>query len=347
MVYYLLQLVELKKLEEEGFGVYVDKNRMEQDKIFPIRNCFAAFVKKDILDLPDKFFDMTKSSDCNRDLYVSNYDRDMDINMKKVTAVYHADKHRLTISLETNMSTSKLIFFFHLRKVFYISIRNDKTSSNENITNFIFSGSASNKIKELNMAMKRKFGYKTPDRNALDDLASAVRKEKELECPAGFAKEDMASSEEDIEDLVFQRNILPDRTGVFDIDFPESPKVSKGKGKRSSVSRATKNSDKIQRDVAAISSGLHPSTDVTDTSKDTSEVDEGSENNELDIHGNIRPSGVSTSQNVNLKPNTSDESERDITDTEIIQVAVKSKKCSLCFNMYILFYIIFAHKFHI
>ena len=106
MFYLLLKLVELKKLEEEGFGVYVDKSRMEQDKIFPIKNCFAAFVKKDILDLPDKFFDMTKSSDCNRDVYVSNYDRDMDINLKKVAAVYHADKHRLTISLETNMSDS-------------------------------------------------------------------------------------------------------------------------------------------------------------------------------------------------------------------------------------------------
>ena len=40
--------VELKKLECEGFGVYIDKNRMENDKIFPSKNCFAAFVKKDI-----------------------------------------------------------------------------------------------------------------------------------------------------------------------------------------------------------------------------------------------------------------------------------------------------------
>ena len=102
----LLILVELKKLEEEGFGVYVDKSRMEKDKIFPIKNCFAAFVKKDLLDLPDKFFELTKSSDCNREVYVINYDKDMDISLKKVAAIYHADKHRLTISLETNMSDS-------------------------------------------------------------------------------------------------------------------------------------------------------------------------------------------------------------------------------------------------
>ena len=195
----------------------------------------------------------------------------------------------------------------------------------KNFKIIIFSGSASNKIKELHMARKRRFGYKTPDRNALDELASEVRKEKELECPPGFSKEDIASSEEDIEDLVFQRNVLPDRTGVFDIDFPESPKVSKGRGKRSNISKPTKKSDKIQRDVAAISSGLHPSTEVAETSNENSKVDEGSDNNELDIHGNIRPSGVSTSQNIIPKPITSDESDRDITDTEIIQVSVKSK----------------------
>ena len=189
----------------------------------------------------------------------------------------------------------------------------------------IISGSASNKIKELHMARKRRFGYKTPERTALDELASEVRKEKELECPAGFSKEDMASSEEDIVDLVFQRNVLPDRTGVFDIDFPESPKVSKGRGKRSNISKPTKKSDEIQRNVAAISSGLHPSTEVADTSNENAKVDEGSDNNELDIHGNIRPSGVSTSQNIIPKPITSEESDRDITDTEMIQVSVKSK----------------------
>ena len=83
-------------------------------KSFQLRIAFAAFVKKDILDLPDKFFDMTKSSDCSREVYVTNYDKEMDISLKKVAAVYHADKHRLTISLETNMSDSKIFFFLQL-----------------------------------------------------------------------------------------------------------------------------------------------------------------------------------------------------------------------------------------
>ena len=35
--------------------MYVDKTTMEVDKLLQAKNCFAAFVKKDILDMPDKF----------------------------------------------------------------------------------------------------------------------------------------------------------------------------------------------------------------------------------------------------------------------------------------------------
>ena len=189
----------------------------------------------------------------------------------------------------------------------------------------IFLGSASNKIKELHMTRRCRYGYKTPERTALDVLGSEVRKEKELQCPQGFSKEDMASSEEDIEDLVFERNVLPDRTGVFDLDFPESPKVSKGRGKRSNIANSSKIPNKMEREVTGISSGLHLSTEIGHTSKDNPTLDEQSESNELDIHGNIRPSGVSTSQSINPKPITSEDSDRDITDTETITVSVKSK----------------------
>ena len=175
------------------------------------------------------------------------------------------------------------------------------------------------------MGRRRRYGYKTPERTALDDLASEQRKEQELQCPEGFSKEDMASSEEDIEDLVFQKNVLPDRTGVFDLDFPESPKISKGRGKRSNIPKQITIPKQIQREVADMSSGLHPSTDAGHTSKENPTVNEESENTELDINGNIRPSGVSTSESNIPKPITSDDSEREITDTEIIQVAVKSK----------------------
>ena len=111
----ILISVELKKLDSEGFGVYIDKNRMEDDKIFPSKNCFAAFVKKDILDLTDKFFDMTRTGECTRDTYVTNYDKNMDLSLKKVAAVYHSDKHKLTISKETNMSDSNNFFYYKIK----------------------------------------------------------------------------------------------------------------------------------------------------------------------------------------------------------------------------------------
>ena len=80
-------------------------------KYFP-----PKIVKKDILDLPDKFFDMTRTGDCTREMYVTNYDKDMDLSLKKVAAVYHPDKHRLTISLETNMSESYNFFLYSKKK---------------------------------------------------------------------------------------------------------------------------------------------------------------------------------------------------------------------------------------
>ena len=115
--YIFFHLVELKKLQSKGFGVYVDKSKMEIDKIFPTKQCFAAFVKRDILDLPEKFFEMATASECTKEMYVTNYDKAMDMNLKKVAALYHQDKHRLNISLESNMSDSKY-YFLTLSKLF-------------------------------------------------------------------------------------------------------------------------------------------------------------------------------------------------------------------------------------
>ena len=92
----------------------MDKTSMEVDKLFPAKNCFAAFVKKDILDMPDKFFDYATSSECTKEMYILNNDKSMETSLKKVAAVYHPDKHRFTISLESNMSDNN--FFFDFKK---------------------------------------------------------------------------------------------------------------------------------------------------------------------------------------------------------------------------------------
>ena len=101
-------------MEAEGSGAYMDKTTIEVDKLFPAKNSFAAFVKKDILDMPEKFFEHATSSECIKRMYVLNYDKSIDTSLKKVAAVYHADKHRLTISLESNMSERN--FFYYLKK---------------------------------------------------------------------------------------------------------------------------------------------------------------------------------------------------------------------------------------
>ena len=108
-------------MEAEGFGVYVDKSTMEVDKLFRAKNCFAAFVKKDLLDMPGNFFEYAAESECTKEMYVLNYNKSMDTSLKKVAAVYHPDKQRLTISLESNMSDSN--FFILLTKAFDRSIQ--------------------------------------------------------------------------------------------------------------------------------------------------------------------------------------------------------------------------------
>ena len=184
------------------------------------------------------------------------------------------------------------------------------------------------------MTRRCKYGYKTPERTALDDLASEQRREKELECPAGFSKEDMASSEEDIEDLVFQKNVLPDRTGIFDLDFPTSPKVSKGRGKRSHIVKETEKKKINNRDGSDVSSVLDTSAGQCGPSISVQDNTEENGCTDLDINGNIRPSGVSTSQSVILNACTSEESDRDSTDIDTRLVTETTKSKYFMFNIY-------------
>ena len=99
--------VELRKLQDEGFVRYVDRKEMQQDKLFPANNCFSAYVKKDICDMPDKFFQIPVDTECSRDMYVRNYDKKMDLQMKKVTAKYHEKGNDVFLSVTSNMSDSK------------------------------------------------------------------------------------------------------------------------------------------------------------------------------------------------------------------------------------------------
>ena len=88
---------ELTKLSKEGFGRYVDKDEMARDKVLSPRNCFCAYVKMDIDNLNDTFFEMVQDKDCGPQLYTANYDKSINDNMK-ITMKYAIDKDKIRIS---------------------------------------------------------------------------------------------------------------------------------------------------------------------------------------------------------------------------------------------------------
>lgn len=95
------------RLEEEGYLIYIDKERMEEDKLFPKNRCFSAFLKQDMRDLDKKFFKLAKDEECNEDLYETNLNKDIDKVLKQVAAAYVHDLTRLSYSLPSNISDSK------------------------------------------------------------------------------------------------------------------------------------------------------------------------------------------------------------------------------------------------
>ena len=95
-----------------GFSEIVDKERMASDKLFPAKNCFSAFIKKDIKQLENEnlqseFFKLARDKDCNIQSYVTNYDKDMDKICKQVAAKYNSNPDLLRISPIAEGSISK------------------------------------------------------------------------------------------------------------------------------------------------------------------------------------------------------------------------------------------------
>ena len=98
---------ELLKLAEEGFGRYIDKTEMENDKILEPRKCFSAFVKNNIRDVDPNIFRGLNENGCSAESYEVNYTKSMDIVMKKVALQYHTNKDLLFISPKLDPTDSK------------------------------------------------------------------------------------------------------------------------------------------------------------------------------------------------------------------------------------------------
>ena len=76
---------------------------MEKDKVLHPRKCFSAFVKNDITCIDKSIFRYVR--ECDAELYESNYDKSMEVPVKKVAFHYHSNKETLQLSAETNPST--------------------------------------------------------------------------------------------------------------------------------------------------------------------------------------------------------------------------------------------------
>ena len=108
---------ELIKLANEDYGRFVDKAEMARDKVLVGRSCFSAFVKRDVCTLDESFFHCVHDKDCTPDAYMTNYDKPIDDNMKKVAMKYALDKNILLITpLNTDSPSKHLNYFTYVRK---------------------------------------------------------------------------------------------------------------------------------------------------------------------------------------------------------------------------------------
>ena len=99
---------ELVRLHKEGYGILVEHNQMIRDKLMEGKNTFCAFVKNDIWDVDENFFKQVRNSECIEDMYKTNYNKSMDLTMKKVAIQYAKNKDYLGMTPMSTFGESKI-----------------------------------------------------------------------------------------------------------------------------------------------------------------------------------------------------------------------------------------------
>ena len=169
-------------------------------------------------------------------------------------------------------------------------------------------------LRENNMQWKHRRGHKTPMRTKLDSLFSDEEdNENDALIATNVDDADCASSDEDVEDLVFRKAVLPTKTGDFDLDFPPSPNVPKGgKNKSKKGDKAVNTSPQptgsanctpkrsaIEKDTLSHDDIANRANSISVTTENVAQPDNEVETSiapDLDLLGNIRASGVVPSQ---------------------------------------------------
>ena len=104
---------------------------MEKDKVLHARKCFSAFVKNDITRIDENIFRCVHDFDCDTELYEANYDKSMELAMKKVAFHYHPHKESLQLSAETNPTSGNK--YSGYIEIFNMRLHNNKNNNKLNI----------------------------------------------------------------------------------------------------------------------------------------------------------------------------------------------------------------------
>ena len=104
---------------------------MEKDKVLYSRKCFSAFVKNDITRIDENIFRGVRDFDCDAELYEANYDKSMELAIKKVAFHSHPHKESLQLSAETNPTSGNK--YSTCIEIFNMKLQKNRNSKKLNI----------------------------------------------------------------------------------------------------------------------------------------------------------------------------------------------------------------------
>ena len=93
---------ELLKLGDEGYGIFISKDAMHRDGILAFNQCANVFLKGEVSFLPRKFFTLCADRDLTDNVYVSNFNKNIDSTVKRIVRKYHPHKEYIFMSTLSN-----------------------------------------------------------------------------------------------------------------------------------------------------------------------------------------------------------------------------------------------------
>ena len=87
---------------------------MLRDKVMDGKTSFCAFVKNDIRDMAEDFFKQVRTTECTEEMYEDNYNKSLDLNMKKIAIQYSSKRDRLAMTPFSTFGESKPFQYIHV-----------------------------------------------------------------------------------------------------------------------------------------------------------------------------------------------------------------------------------------